>query len=106
MRDPAFRRRILSEKTDKVAGDGSPIPPLANQLLARMEMVALRLFRLGERPDYEPALEASLYAESQARGVSALEAVYDALLADEGHELLYFSALQLHRDVTRPTCAP
>lgn len=90
MRDPEFKRKILSEKTDKVAGDGSPIPPLADQLLARMEMVALRLFRLGERPDYEPTLEASLYAESQARSVSALEAVYDALLADEGHELLYF----------------
>ncbi len=90
MRDPEFKRRLLSEKTDKVAGDGSPIPPLADQLLARMEMVALRLFRLGERPDYEPSMEASLYAEAQARGVPALEAVYDALLADDGHELLYF----------------
>ncbi len=90
MRDPAFRARLLGEKSEPVAGDGSPIPPLADQLLARLEMVSLRLFRLGERPDYEPTLERSLYAEAQARKVSHLEAVYDALLGDDGNDLLYF----------------
>ncbi|MFO0608086.1 MAG: amidohydrolase family protein [Polyangiales bacterium] len=90
MRDPAFKARLLTETSEKVAGDGSPIPPLADHLLARLEMVALRLFRLGERPDYEPKLEQSIYAEAQATGRPPLEAVYDALLAHDGRELLYF----------------
>ncbi len=90
MRDPEVKKKILSEKSEPVAGDGSPIPPLADQLLARMDFVSMRLFRLGERPDYEPAMETSLYAEAHARGISPLEAVYDALLADGGRELLYF----------------
>jgi len=90
LRDPAVKKQILSEKSEPVAGDGSPIPPLADQLLARMDFVSMRLFQLGERPDYEPSMETSLYAESHARGVPPLEAVYDALLGDEGRELLYF----------------
>jgi N-acyl-D-aspartate/D-glutamate deacylase len=90
LRDPEVKKKILSEKSDPVAGDGSPIPPLADQLLARMDFVSMRLFRLGDNPDYEPSMESSLYAESHARGVKPLEAVYDALLADEGRELLYF----------------
>jgi len=90
MSDPAFKARLLTETSEKVAGDGSKIPPLADLLLARIEMVAMRLFRLGTRPDYEPTLEQSLYAEAQASGRPTLEVVYDALLAHEGHELLYF----------------
>src|SRR5690606_1970567 len=67
MKDPAFRDRILSEKTEKVSGDGSPIPPLADMLLERIDMVALRLFRFGEVPRYEPTMEESIYAEGHAR---------------------------------------
>jgi N-acyl-D-aspartate/D-glutamate deacylase len=90
MRDPEFKRRILAEKSEQLAGDGSAIPPLVDQLLGRLDLVAMRLFRLGERPDYEPSMDASLYAEAHAKGIPSLEAVYDALLADGGHELLYF----------------
>lgn len=90
MRTPAFKAQLLTETSDKVAGDGSPIPPLADVLLSRLEMVSMRLFRLGENPNYEPKMESSIYAEAQSRGVRALEAVYDALLAQDGHELLYF----------------
>ena len=90
MRDPAFKARLLTESSEKLAGDGSAIPPLVDVLLARLEMVALRLFRLGARPEYEPRLEQSLYAEAQASGRPTLDVVYDALLAHDGHELLYF----------------
>ncbi len=90
LREPEVRARLLGETSDPVAGDGSPIPPLADQLLARLEMVSLRLFRLGARPDYEPKLDASIGAEAYARGVSHLGAVLDALLEDGGRELLYF----------------
>jgi len=90
MKDPEVKRKILAEKTDRVAGDGSPIPPLADMLLSNLEFVSLRLFRLGEYPDYEPKLENSLYYEAREREVTPLEAMYDALLESDGQELLYF----------------
>ncbi|HEY5928639.1 MAG TPA: amidohydrolase family protein, partial [Kofleriaceae bacterium] len=36
MRNPELRARILSEKSDKLAGDGTPIPPLADFFLANL----------------------------------------------------------------------
>jgi N-acyl-D-aspartate/D-glutamate deacylase len=88
--DPATKARLLSEKSERVAGDGSSVPPLADQLLANMEFVSMSLFRLGKKPDYEPRREDSLFGEAMRRGVSPLEVVYDALLDDGGRALLYF----------------
>ena len=93
MRDPAFKTRILGETSEPLAGDGSAIPPLADQLLSRLDFVSMRLFRLGERPDYEPTLDQSLCAEAQRKGITPLEAMYDALLEGDGRELLYFPLL-------------
>lgn len=90
MREPAFRAQMLSETSQPVAGDGSAIPPMVDLFLSKIEMISLKIFRLGENPDYEPALERSLYAEAHNRGVGALEALYDAMLDRDGHELLYF----------------
>lgn len=90
LRDPIFKQRLLSERSDRVAGDGSPIPPLADRLLEHIDFAALKMFRLGEHPDYEPPMDRSLCAEASRRGVPPLEVVYDALLEGDGHELLYF----------------
>jgi N-acyl-D-aspartate/D-glutamate deacylase len=90
MKVPEFRARLLSETTDKVAGDGSPIPPLADELLAKIDMVSLRLYELGERPNYEPGVDDAIYFKAQAKGQTPLAAIYDALLEHEGHALLYF----------------
>ena len=90
MRAPDFRAQILTEKSDPVAGDGSPIPPLADRLLAAIEMISGRIFRLGENPSYEHSVGDSLLAEARRKGVSALSVIYDALLENDGHELLYF----------------
>ncbi len=114
MRDPAFRAKILTEKSEPVSGDGSAIPPLADKLLENIDKIALRVFRIGERPDYEPTLESSLYATAYAKGASALEAVYDALLEDDGHELLYFPLYNytemnlnnVHAMMTHPLALP
>ncbi|MEM1031106.1 MAG: amidohydrolase family protein [Myxococcota bacterium] len=89
MRRPDFRARLLQETTQPVS-DNSSIPPLADQLLQRIDMVAMRLFRFGEVPNYEPTMEESIYAEAFARKVPTLAAIYDALLEDEGRQLLYF----------------
>ncbi|MEM6991954.1 MAG: amidohydrolase family protein [Myxococcota bacterium] len=114
MRDPEFRTKLLSEKTDRVAGDGSSIPPLADHLLAQVDMVAKRLYRLGETPNYEPDPRTCLFAEAASTGRTTLEVIYDALLEDEGRALLYFplynfTGLNLdvvHEMLTHPLALP
>jgi N-acyl-D-aspartate/D-glutamate deacylase len=87
---PEVKARLLSEKSERMAGDGSPIPPLADLLLAQIGMLSRRLFPLGTTPDYEPLPETSLFASAEARGVSPLEAILDALVKDDGKALIYF----------------
>jgi N-acyl-D-aspartate/D-glutamate deacylase len=114
MQDPAFRAKLLTEKSEPVSGDGSPIPPLADKLLEQIDKIALRVFKLSENPNYEPTMEESLYARAYAAGESALGTVYDALLDDDGHELLYFplynyttmSLDNVHRMLTHPLALP
>jgi N-acyl-D-aspartate/D-glutamate deacylase len=90
MRDPSFRARILSETSDKIAGDGSPVPPLADRLLSMIDLVSMRMFPLGAKPNYEPAPGDSLMARAVMSGGKPLEAIYDALLEQDGKALLYF----------------
>jgi N-acyl-D-aspartate/D-glutamate deacylase len=90
MREPVFKARILAEKSEKIAGDGSNVPPMADRFLANIDLISMRMFRLGVEPSYEPPKEASLFAEAMRTGKSALEVIYDALLENDGKELLYF----------------
>ncbi len=90
MRTPELRARMLAEKSEPLAGDGSAIPPLADFFLANLPMVAMRLYPIGERPDYEPAMDRCLAAVAARAGRSVLAVVYDALLEDDGRALLYF----------------
>ena len=90
LRDPELRARILGETSDKVAGDGTPIPPLADILLASLDKIAFRIYRMTTRPSYEPKPQTSLGAEAMHGRTPVLGVIYDALLEDEGHALLYF----------------
>jgi len=90
LRDPAMRAQMLTEKNDKLAGDGSSIPPLADRMLQMLDRLAFKLFRLGENPQYEPTMADSLGMAAKKRGVNALEEIYDAMLENDGKELLYF----------------
>jgi N-acyl-D-aspartate/D-glutamate deacylase len=90
MRDPELRARILSETSDKIAGDGTPIPPLADFFLSKLDLVAMRLYRMAPNPDYEPRLMDCLAAEASRAGQPVLARIYDALLEDDGKALLYF----------------
>jgi N-acyl-D-aspartate/D-glutamate deacylase len=90
LRDPAVRTAILGEKSDQVAGDGTPIPPLADFFLANPQIVAMRLFPMAARPDYEPAFDTCLAARASLSRRPVLEVIYDALLEDDGKALLYF----------------
>ncbi|WCL53824.1 N-acyl-D-amino-acid deacylase family protein [Gimibacter soli] len=90
MRDSAFKAQMLSEKPDQLAGDGTPIPPLADKLLGMIDFVSCKLFRLGDNPDYEQSPETSVYKLAVADGVMPIEKIYDLLLEDDGHAFLYF----------------
>ncbi|MBN7795091.1 N-acyl-D-amino-acid deacylase family protein [Parahaliea mediterranea] len=90
MRDPAFKAQLLGEKSEPVAGDGTPVPPIADALLAAVDFVASKTFRLGENPDYEQTEETSVLQMAKDRGVPTLEMIYDLMLENDGRELLYF----------------
>jgi N-acyl-D-aspartate/D-glutamate deacylase len=87
---PEVKARILGEKSDKVAGDGSAVPPLVDKLLEAFDLISMSMFRLADRPDYEPKRDASLFGEAMRSKRRPLEVTYDALLEDEGKQLLYF----------------
>ncbi len=90
MRDPAFKEKCLAEKPVKLAGEGSSVPPIADTMIAAIELVANKFFRLGDKPDYEQSAEQSLGAEARRDGVSAMEKLYDTLLELDGRQLIYF----------------
>jgi len=90
MRTPEMRAAILSEKSDKVAGDGTPIPPLADFFLQNLDMISMRLYPLGEEPNYEPRMNTCLLARATQMGVPVLGVIYDALLEDDGKAFIYF----------------
>lgn len=90
MSNPAFKAQIMTEKSEPVAGDGSSIPPLADLLLSQIETFGMRMFNLGEKPNYEPSFAESIGLKARQRGESVLSGLYDALLEDQGRALIYF----------------
>ncbi|WP_048439541.1 amidohydrolase family protein [Caenimonas sp. SL110] len=102
LREPARKARILGEKSDRLAGDGTPIPPLVDLLLARIEMISGRMFPLDEKLDYEPGVMQSFLVRAKQRGVSALEALYDWFSADDGGNLVYFPIFNYNDGTLNP----
>ncbi len=114
MRDPELRARMIQEKSEPVAGDGSMLPPLADYFLSNLDMVAMRLFRLGEKPNYEPSPTESFGAAAMSRGEPVLGLIYDAMLEQDGKALLYFPVYNytgmnldvVHEMLTHPLALP
>ena len=90
LREPARKARILAEKSERISGDGTPVPPLVDILLARIELIAGRMFALEQAPDYEPDVMQSFLVRAKQRGCTALEALYDHFAAGDGSKLVYF----------------
>ncbi|MBL8359035.1 MAG: amidohydrolase family protein [Rubrivivax sp.] len=93
MRAPERRARILAERSERLSGDGTPIPPIVDLLLARIELIAGRMFPLradDAAPDYEPPVTASFLARARRGGGTALAAIYDHLAEGDGSNLVYF----------------
>lgn len=90
MREPARRAAILGGKSERMAGDGSAVPPLVDILLARIDLISARMFPLDGEPNYEPRVTDSFYVRAKQRGCSALEAIYDHMCEGDGTGLIYF----------------
>jgi N-acyl-D-amino-acid deacylase len=69
--------------------DWDPDPETA----ARLTHAAERSYVLGDPPDYEPGPEATIAAIAARQGCSVLEVALDAMLADDGHGLVYVPIL-------------
>lgn len=78
MRDPDFRKRLISE----VASD-----PQDFFIFVISDLDSL--FVLGNPPNYNPHPAESIAARAKAMGVDPKELIYDALLQRDGHEVLY-----------------
>ncbi len=90
LREPQRKARILAEQSERMSGDGTPVPPLVDILLARIELIAGRMFALADEPDYEPHVMQSFLVRARQRGCSALEALYDHFAQGNGSNLVYF----------------
>lgn len=90
LREPERKARILAQKSEPLAGDGSAVPPLVDILLAQIERISGRMFPLAQQPDYAPTVMQSFYVRARQAGTPALEAIYDYLCAGDGQGLIYF----------------
>jgi N-acyl-D-aspartate/D-glutamate deacylase len=59
-------------------------------LLARIEMIAGRMFPLDTTLNYEPNVMQSFLVRAKQRGTTALEALYDHFSEGDGSNLVYF----------------
>ena len=88
MRDPARRARLLAETPLRLANGDTAMPPLVDQLVARLNEAAMLMFPFSATssgPQYEPAMNTSLFARAQQRGITPLAAIYDYLAGlDQG----------------------
>lgn len=91
LRDPAVRAQLFSERPDKIAGDGSSMPPLADAMLQRIDEAAFLMFPLADPPVYEPDPSTSLAMVAGSTGRSTLDVLLDALLEDDGQAMVYFA---------------
>ena len=114
MREPGFKAQLLSEKSEPVAGDGSMLPPLADFFLQNLNLIVFRLFRLGERPNYEPTLMESLGFEAKQKDIPVMSLIFDAMIENDGKSLIYFPVYNytegnldnVHAMLTHPLAIP
>ena len=96
LRDPAIRRKILSEESVY------PIP----QLEIVMDMIENgldKVFRLGDPPCYEPPPGESLKAAAEREGRDPFDLLYDWMLELDGRQLLMLTLLGYSNYDLEPT---
>tara|TARA_B100001113_G_scaffold239880_1_gene197248 strand:+ start:1802 stop:3523 length:1722 start_codon:yes stop_codon:yes gene_type:complete len=78
LRDPATKKKILSEETT-----------IKNELLQNIPSLMAQVFPLGENPNYEPEFKDSVAGIAQKLELDVMEVMYDLLIQGEGKELFY-----------------
>ena len=78
MKNPDMRARLLSEHPDD-----------PNPLFKAIVQFTTNLFLLGDPPNYTPTPDASIAARAKAQGIDERALIYDELLKDDGHAILY-----------------
>ena len=78
MKDPEFRKRLIAEEP-------ADPQPFYVQIVSDIES----MYVLGEPPNYNPEKSQSIAARAHAMDMDPKELIYDALLARDGHEVLY-----------------
>jgi N-acyl-D-aspartate/D-glutamate deacylase len=86
LRDPAFKARMLAEKSVYPESDILP-------LLYAVTMGWALQFEMDEDFDYEPGQDATIAARAKAAGRDPAEYAYDLLMADDGKGFIYFPVL-------------
>ncbi|MDB5396266.1 MAG: Amidohydrolase, partial [Rhodospirillales bacterium] len=81
LREPEIRAKIIAEPPDP-----DPVNFLGRQVRGFETM-----FQLGDPPDYEQPLEASIASQARARGISAEALAYDLMLERDGRNQLYLA---------------
>ena len=92
LKDPDFKKQLLSETPIKLAGEGSPVPPVVDVMIKNFVQMAEKQFKLdynGE-VDYEQTNETSIAALARKNGVSVWEQAYDMMLEDDGKALIHY----------------
>lgn len=77
MRDPELRARLIAEEPD------DPNPAFVGLIRSIKS-----LFRIGDPADYNFREEDSIQAKARREGIDPREAIYDALLEEDGHAIL------------------
>jgi len=92
MKDPEYKRKMLAETPVQLSGEGSTVPPMTDVLIAQYEAFAEKNFVLGQdgKPAYEQSRENSIAGLARRDGMTAFEKVYDLLLEDDGHAMIYY----------------
>ncbi len=78
LKDPELRARLLAEE-----------PQDTNENVLKQIRSDRNMYVLGDPPDYTPPPEAEIGEIAKRRGVSRKDALYDALLENEGRAVLY-----------------
>ena len=90
LRKPEVKARILAEPFLNMREVDPSAPPQIDQAIGMLEMIAFRMFELGDPPNYEPAEATSIGARAKGRGVTILEEMYDTFLKADGEGVIYF----------------
>jgi N-acyl-D-aspartate/D-glutamate deacylase len=90
LRKPDIKAAIIAEPFLNMREVDPSSPPQLDQAIGMLEMIAFKMFELGDPPNYEPAEETSIGARAKARGVTIQEEMYDTFLKHGGEGVIYF----------------